>query len=181
MNHDREHIVKRYEDNPAFGTLEKHIQRMDPDYADCIVLGVADELKLGKESLCPPDGCLFVTIRTRENKRILLTIQDVMFTPDDAEQSDFRVSAAAMDALVEASRVAYSIGSSGKTVLCEITLPNGFVCSGIAQVVDPQNFRFSIGASIALLRAREQVANILAERKQAELAAFREAEGIQTR
>lgn len=46
---------------------------------------------------------------------------------------------------------------SGKVLVCELTLANGFTVRGEAAVVDPANFRQDIGEEISFANARNKV------------------------
>jgi hypothetical protein len=46
---------------------------------------------------------------------------------------------------------------SGKVLVCELTLANGFTVRGEAAVVDPANFRQDIGEEVSFTNARNKV------------------------
>ncbi len=46
---------------------------------------------------------------------------------------------------------------SGKSCICEITLTNGFTVRGDSSVVDPLNYRETIGREISYARARQKI------------------------
>lgn len=51
----------------------------------------------------------------------------------------------------------YTMLPSGKCMICELTLLNGFTVRGEASCVDPANFREDIGQKISFERAREKI------------------------
>lgn len=51
----------------------------------------------------------------------------------------------------------FTILPSGKVMVCELTLKNGFTVRGEASVVDPANFVQAIGEEKSYARAVEQV------------------------
>lgn len=60
-----------------------------------------------------------------------------------------------VDALV--TKKTFTLLPSGKVMICEITLPNGFVVTGQAGVVDLAEFSRDIGEQVAYENALNQV------------------------
>ena len=46
---------------------------------------------------------------------------------------------------------------SGKVLVCELTLANGFTVRGEAAVVSPENFNYDIGKTISRKNARDKI------------------------
>ena len=46
---------------------------------------------------------------------------------------------------------------SGKVLVCELTLANGFTVRGEAAVVSPENFNYDIGKAISRKNARDKI------------------------
>lgn len=55
---------------------------------------------------------------------------------------------------------------SGKTIVCEITLVNGYTCHGLAHVVDLDNYDEERGKAAALAKATAGVWDVVALLKQ---------------
>lgn len=51
----------------------------------------------------------------------------------------------------------FTVMPSGKAMVCEITLANGFTVRGESAVVSKENFRQDIGERISYARARDQI------------------------
>lgn len=51
----------------------------------------------------------------------------------------------------------YTLLPSGKTMVCELTLRNGFTVTGESSVVSKENFREDIGKTISRERARNKI------------------------
>lgn len=51
----------------------------------------------------------------------------------------------------------YTILPSGKVMVCELTLVNGFTVRGEAATVSKENFNVDIGKNISLKNAREKI------------------------
>lgn len=51
----------------------------------------------------------------------------------------------------------FTVMPSGKAMVCEITLANGFTVRGESAVVSKENFRQDIGEKISYDRARDQI------------------------
>lgn len=51
----------------------------------------------------------------------------------------------------------FTVMPSGKAMVCEITLANGFTVRGESAVVSKENFRQDIGERISYDRARDQI------------------------
>lgn len=51
----------------------------------------------------------------------------------------------------------YTMLPSGKTMVCELTLRNGFTVLGDASVVSPENFNEDIGRAISYDNARNKI------------------------
>lgn len=58
------------------------------------------------------------------------------------------------DVIVDAT---YSILPSGTTIICELTLRNGFTVTGEASVISKENFDETVGKQIAYSKARSKV------------------------
>jgi hypothetical protein len=66
-----------------------------------------------------------------------------------------RVTPADIDAAI--TTVTYTMLPSGKVMVCEITLRNGFTVRGEASTVSPENFDEEIGRSISFRNARDAI------------------------
>ena len=53
--------------------------------------------------------------------------------------------------------VTYTILPSGKCMVCEITLQNGFTVRGESSVVSKENFRENLGKEYSYKKARDQI------------------------
>lgn len=51
----------------------------------------------------------------------------------------------------------YTVLPSGKVMICELTLKNGFTVRGEASVVSKENFNFEIGKQISRDSARDKI------------------------
>ena len=51
----------------------------------------------------------------------------------------------------------FTVMPSGKAMVCEVTLANGFTVRGESAVVSKENFRQDIGEKISYDRARDQI------------------------
>lgn len=51
----------------------------------------------------------------------------------------------------------YTVLPSGKVMVCEITLENGFTVRGEAATVSKENFNYSIGQDISFKDARDKI------------------------
>ena len=51
----------------------------------------------------------------------------------------------------------YTLLPSGKCVICEITLENGYTVRGESACVSPENFNMEIGSEIAFNNARNKI------------------------
>lgn len=60
-----------------------------------------------------------------------------------------------IDALIVG--VTYTTLPSGKSMVCELTLANGFTVRGDSAVVSKENFREDIGMQVSYKNAREQI------------------------
>jgi hypothetical protein len=66
-----------------------------------------------------------------------------------------RVTPNHIDALIK--DVTYTVLPSGKVMVCEITLRNGFTVRGESATVSRQNFNYSIGREISSKNARDKI------------------------
>lgn len=66
-----------------------------------------------------------------------------------------RLTPADIDAVIVSET--FTVLPSGKCLVCELTLRNGFTVRGEASVVSRENFDEEIGRDIARRKAREQV------------------------
>jgi hypothetical protein len=66
-----------------------------------------------------------------------------------------RLSPADIDAKIK--EVTYTTLPSGKVMVCEITLQNGFSVRGEASTVSKKNFNTEIGQEISFKNAREKI------------------------
>lgn len=66
-----------------------------------------------------------------------------------------RVTSEMIDDIIEGAT--YTILPSGKVMVCEITLTNGFTVRGEAAVVNKENFVESIGKDISYKNARNKI------------------------
>lgn len=78
-----------------------------------------------------------------------------------------RVTPADIDGLIKGKT--FTILPSGKCMICEITLYNGFTVVGKASVVSPENFDEEIGKSISFEDARNQIWQLAGYHRQCEL------------
>jgi len=75
--------------------------------------------------------------------------------PSEGKVSDFRVTEDMICSKIK--NIDFTIMPSGKAVVCEITLENGFTVRGESAVVDPANFVLEIGQNIAFTHAVDKI------------------------
>lgn len=66
-----------------------------------------------------------------------------------------RLTSERIDAVIV--NASYTVMPSGRTVVCELTLENGFTVRGEASTVSKENFDPDIGATIAYTNARDKI------------------------
>lgn len=66
-----------------------------------------------------------------------------------------RLTPELIDSVIELA--SYTVLPSGKVMVCEITLRNGFTVRGEAATVSKENFNVEIGKTISLKNAREKI------------------------
>lgn len=66
-----------------------------------------------------------------------------------------KVSAGDIDNVI--SEVTYTMLPSGKSMICEITLKNGFTVHGESCVVSKENFNIGIGQQISFAKAKSKI------------------------
>ena len=71
--------------------------------------------------------------------------------PPEGKVSNFRVTEDMICSKIK--NIDFTVMPSGKAVVCEITLENGFTVRGESAVVDPANFILEIGQNIAFTHA----------------------------
>lgn len=69
--------------------------------------------------------------------------------------SNFKVTQEQVEAKIK--NKSFTILPSGKTMICELTLENGFTVHGDASVVDKANFVQEIGEQISYKRAMDKI------------------------
>jgi len=165
------------QDPQAFERLTTHVRMSDPSYAHATVETIAIDLRLENGMVVePPEGCLFVRANVG-GRMLLLTVQEGMLEGPKTP-NEYRVTPAMVEA--EITRLTYSLLTSGKTIICEITLRNGYVVRGDSSVVDVTNFDYRVGCEMSRRKAYDRVYEALSFRVQDALHAEREAKGIQT-
>ncbi len=75
--------------------------------------------------------------------------------PPEGKVSDFRVTEDMICSKIK--NIDFTVMPSGKAVVCEITLENGFTVRGESAVVDPANFILEIGQNIAFTHAVDKI------------------------
>lgn len=75
--------------------------------------------------------------------------------PPEGKISDFRVTEDMICSKIK--NIDFTVMPSGKAVVCEITLENGFTVRGESAVVDPANFVLEIGQNIAFSHAVDKI------------------------
>lgn len=75
--------------------------------------------------------------------------------PPEGKVSDFRVTEDLICSKIK--NIDFTVMPSGKAVVCEITLENGFTVRGESAVVDPANFVLEIGQNIAFTHAVDKI------------------------
>lgn len=75
--------------------------------------------------------------------------------PAKGKVSPFRLTE--QDIVGKVKNVTFTVMPSGKAVICEITLENGFTVRGESAVVDPKNFVLEIGQKISFSHAIDKV------------------------
>lgn len=73
----------------------------------------------------------------------------------------FRITPEALVETLRGSKTTFTTLPSGKTIVCETVLKNGFAAVGISHVIDKRNFNAKLGKQIALDRATEQVCQFM--------------------
>lgn len=75
--------------------------------------------------------------------------------PPEGKVSDFRVTEDLICSKIK--NIDFTVMPSGKAVVCEITLENGFTVRGESAVVDKANFILEIGQNIAFSHAVDKI------------------------
>ena len=75
--------------------------------------------------------------------------------PPEGKVSDFRVTEDLICSKIK--NIDFTVMPSGKAVICEITLENGFTVRGESAVVDTANFILEIGQKIAFEQAVNKI------------------------
>lgn len=75
--------------------------------------------------------------------------------PPEGKISDFRLTEDSVCNKIK--DVSFTVMPSGKAVVCELTLENGFTVRGESAVVDKKNFVLEIGQKISFSRAVDKV------------------------
>ena len=75
--------------------------------------------------------------------------------PPEGKVSDFRVTEDLICSKIK--NIDFTVMPSGKAVVCEIALENGFTVRGESAVVDPANFILEIGQNIAFSHAVDKI------------------------
>jgi hypothetical protein len=75
--------------------------------------------------------------------------------PPEGKVSNFRVTEDMICSKIK--NIDFTVMPSGKAVVCEITLENGFTVRGESAVVDPANFILEIGQNIAFTHAVDKI------------------------
>lgn len=86
------------------------------------------------------------------------------------QQTRFRVTPEMIDDAIK-GKPTFTRLPSGKKIVCEVTLKNGFTVTGISSVVDLRNFNLKQGKEIALRNAKEAIYPFLGYVMQTELQA----------
>lgn len=84
------------------------------------------------------------------------------------QPTQFRVTQEMVDAAIK-GKPTFTRLPSGKAIICELTLQNGFTVRGESSVVDPRNFVLKTGKEISLKNATDKVWAVLAYGVQSDL------------
>jgi hypothetical protein len=68
-----------------------------------------------------------------------------------------RLSPQDIDRVIDQSKTTYTTMPSGRTMICELTLVNGFTVRGEASAVSKENFDVEIGKKVSYANARDQI------------------------
>lgn len=95
-----------------------------------------------------------------EGDRVMVMLPDAVFNdPGTNGRPEFKVKFSdAEDATVKET---YTLLPSGRVVICELTMENGFTVTGKAAVIYAGNMDFAIGCKIARQRAVDEMYQIL--------------------
>lgn len=85
------------------------------------------------------------------------------------QQTRFRVTPEMIDDAIK-GKPTFTRLPSGKKIVCEVTLKNGFTVTGISSVVDLRNFNLKLGKEYALRNAKEAIYPYLGYQMQEQLA-----------
>lgn len=105
-----------------------------------------------------------------------------MSTPDEELEAKIAAKTSARRVTLDQLRLAivgesYTMLPSGKVMVCELTLYNGFTVRGESAVVDPANFREDLGREMSRKKAEDKVWELLGFLLQDKL--FREGVGME--
>jgi len=81
--------------------------------------------------------------------------QDIEKKIQDKELNAPRLTPESIDSVI--IEETYTVLPSGKVLICELTLANGFTVRGEAAAVSKENFNEEIGREISMKKAREKV------------------------
>lgn len=159
----------RYGDYEVLSIREKvEVLQMDTDQIDSEIglLGdvptdtIARHVQTLTESFAAVPGHALYLLRGPDGDRVVVTIPDAVFNdPSVNGVAEFKVQQSEVSqAIVNET---YTMLPSGRVVVCELTMENGYTVTGKAAVVYAGNMDFAIGCKIARQRAVEELYQIL--------------------
>ena len=111
-----------------------------------------------------PPGHLFAWLHDPESGRdTLLTVPSVVFNSFEHNPQN------KLDPEVVARFIvgeSYTVLPSGKSMICELRMANGYTCVGTASVIDPTNFDFDKARAASRRRAMDDLYKVLGYAKQ---------------
>ena len=146
------------------GREARIIGAMFPEVAGQELLLITTNVANPLASWEAPRGCLFVWMHNPETgKDTLLTVPSVVFN-DTQHHPQNKLDPAIAERYI--TKETYTLLPSGKCLVCELTLANGYVCSGKSLVIDPSNFIFERARDSARRRAMEELFTVIGYAKQ---------------
>ena len=151
-------------------TLENNVRVLYPALAEAVLLGAFASLKVEDTQnaggtpidMVPLPGHFFLMVNAEGNVTALQLPDSVL--PHDLQNPDNRVTEEDVENAIVS--ITNTVLPSGKAMVCEITLANGFTVTGDSGVVDPANMDVRRGAGAAEERARAKVWQMLGFAKQ---------------
>lgn len=159
----------RYGDYEVLSITEKvEVLQMDTEQIDSEIglLGdvptdtIARHVQTLTQSFSAVPGYALYLLQGPAGERVVVTIPDAVFNdPSVNGNAEYKVKPS--DAELSVVNETYTMLPSGRVVICELTMENGYTVTGKAAVVYAGNMDFAIGCKIARQRALDEMYQIL--------------------